>query len=290
MSQKENKTKILISIYELNQMFILNKADGFLIGNNEFGTRLTNSYSINEINQAIEMAKSLKKEIFLVANQMMTDNKIKDFNGFLNKVNLKDLNGIIVGDIGAGLEALEIDRNINIIYNPETLLASSFDFNYVKEYGFMGGFIAKEITLGDILTITSNRKVKSFMVGHGHLNMFYSKRPLVSNFLEHSNLEKDLKYLQNLTITEEKRAGENMPILEDDAGTHVFRSKIFSSYKYLDKLIGEIDYLILDTLFFDDSYGFKLLELYKSNNDLFTDSEKELFDDGFMNKKTIYKR
>ena len=290
MSQKESNLKILITIYELNQMFILNKADGFLIGNNEFGTRLTNSFETDEINKAINTAKSLKKEIFLVANQMMTDKKLNDFNEFLQKINYKNLSGVIVGDIGAGLEVLAIDSKINVIYNPETLLASSFDFNYTKEFGFVGGFIAKEITLEDILEITKQKEVKAFMVGHGHLNMFYSKRPLISNFLKYSNSDKDLKYLQNITITEEKRLDQNMPILEDDAGTHVFRPNIFSSYNYLEKLENEIDYLILDTLFLSDDYGYKLLELYKSNSDLFSEEEKKLFDDGFMHKKTIYKR
>jgi U32 family peptidase len=79
------------------------------------------------------------------------------------------------------------------------------------------------------------------------------------------------------------------------AGTHVFRSTVFSSIDHLDELNKHIDYLVIDTLFKDDLYAKKVSELYRyKSKDQKKINEikalyKEEWDQGFFYKKTIYK-
>jgi putative protease len=269
--------------------------DGFLIGNEQFGTRLTKSFSINEINNAIEIAYDLKKEFFLVCNQMFNDDQLESFKSFLNELDLNHITGVIVGDIGALRVLSRSGYQSKAIYNPETLLTNVYDVNFLSDEFIMGVYLAKEITLDDIKTISEQKKLKLFMVGHGHLNMFYSKRQLVENFVTYNAEDNIYHNQQNLKIIEENRKDEAYPILEDHAGTHVFRSKVFNTLNHLSSLSQMIDYLVIDTLFKDDEYAKRILPLYfnqEINQEIISELKKtynEQWDEGFFYTKTIYK-
>jgi U32 family peptidase len=288
--------KILITLYDIKNLKSLSQAvDGFIIGNEKFAARLTHSFNIEEINKIIMLAHEYKKEIFLQANQMLDDDLLDQFSVFLDKIDTKNLSGIIVTDIGSVMRLKSKGLSGKAIYNPETLLTNRYDFNFLKTEGILGAYIAKEITLEDVLEISKHKEVKLFMVGHGHLNMFYSKRQLIHNFMDYQHMENKYHNKQNLKIVEEQRSEEPYPILEDMAGTHVFRSTVFSSIDHLDELNKHIDYLVIDTLFKDDLYAKKVSELYRyKSKDQKKINEikalyKEEWDQGFFYKKTIYK-
>jgi U32 family peptidase len=288
--------KILTTLYSINEIDHLSKlCDGFILGNKTYGTRLTHSFSAVEINKAIALAKSLNKEIFLAANQMLDDTLLESFNSFLDDIHTKDLTGIIVADIGTIMELKAKGLETKAIYNPETLLTNTYDFNFLSKENILGAYVAKEITLEDVKQISKDKKIKLFMVGHGHLNMFYSKRQLVQNFMEFVDQDNIYHEKQNLKIIEEQRSEEPYPILEDQAGTHVFRSHVFASYKHLNELSPLLDYLVLDTIFKDDAYALKVLPIYKKeqfNDEMIDDIQKayhESWDEGFFYTKTVYK-
>jgi putative protease len=288
--------KILTTIYDIKNMKSLSHmSDGFIIGNEKFAARLTHSFSIEEINQAILTANQLNKEIFLQANQMLHDHLLDDFSLFLDQIDTKHVTGIIVTDVGSVMRLKSKGLADKAIYNPETLLTNKYDFNFLKKEGILGAYIAKEITLEDVLEISKHKEIKLFMVGHGHLNMFYSKRQLIHNFMDYQNLDNSYHNKQNLKIIEEQRPEEPYPILEDMAGTHVFRSQVFASLDYLDTLNKHVDYLVVDTIFKDDLYAKKILELYKHRTydqkriDDIKALYKENWDSGFFYKKTVYK-
>ena len=100
--------------------------------------------------------------------------------------------------------------------------------------------------------------------------------------------------LQDLKIVEENRKDDPYPILEDQAGTHVFRSQMFSSLKHLEELKQSVDYLVIDSLFKDDDYAVKVLKMYKDGKedheviDQLKEKYQEVWDEGFFYKKTIY--
>ncbi len=286
--------KILTTVYDLNQINQLSNADGFLIGHEAYGTRLTKSYEPSEINQAIDIATNLNKEIFLVANQMFDDHMIESFKKFLNEISIDKLTGIILADVGIYYALNKMGLASKVIYNPETLMTNYYDFNFLVPTGIYGVYVAKEITLEDIKLISSKKQSKLFMVGHGYLNMFYSKRQLVDNYMNFIGEENYLHNSQTLKIIEEKRSQEPYPILEDKAGTHVFRSKVFDSVDYLDELKEFVDYLVIDTIFENDQYAKDIIDMYKGMNGLSREEAQEKYDEtwdhGFFFKKTIYKQ
>lgn len=289
--------KLLTTIYDLNHLESLSEhVDGFIIGNHQFGARLTKSFEKDEILSALDQTKKLGKELFLACNQIFNDTQLESFKNWITELPVSSFEGIVVADLGAYRILEKMGFSDKVIYNPETLAANVYDFNFLSTFKIKGVYVAKEITLEDIIYIAERKNYQMFMVGHGHLNMFYSKRQLIDNFMNFNVEENIYHERQDLKIIEENRLNEPFPILEDQAGTHVFRSNVFSSLQHLEELNKHLDYLVIDTLFKDDDYAKMVLPMYKdrqSNQQMIDQIQlkyDEKWDEGFFYKKTIYKQ
>ncbi|MGI6781851.1 MAG: peptidase U32 family protein [Acholeplasmataceae bacterium] len=284
--------KFLITLHNINNLDKLNEADGYIVGTSLFSVRLTKSFSLDEINYLILYSKINNKEIYLNLNKMFYDEDFPKIDDFLNLISLNDLTGIIVSDIGLLYHLMQMNLNNKLIWQSETLTTNTFDFNYLQDFNIKGAFTAKEITLKDILKIGNNKKYELYINGHGYYNMFYSKRKLISNFQnEYDLLDLGDKYKYHLT--EMQRENEKYPILEDDNGTHVFRSNVTNSFNVLNDLKEVVDYFVIDTIFKDDKYGQIMLDLYKHGykEEVVTSLKErysEKWDDGFFFEKTVY--
>lgn len=286
--------KTLITCHDsTNIELLLAHTDGIIVGNKHVGTRLTQSFDPHEINVMAREVKALQKEIFIQANQMMMDADLMHFSSWLDELEFKYIDGIIVADLGALVLLKEKGLHRKAIYNPETLITNSYDFNFLEHFELFGVYAAKEITIADLKKMGEEKRVHMFMVGHGHLNMFYSKRKLVKNYLDFLHEDITLQDRQDLLISEEHRKEDPYPILEDEAGTHVFRSQVIHALNQWDQLSSFIDYMVIDTLFKDDRYGALVAEMYQRRDNVLKEKiEKEfheVWDEGFFFKKTIYK-
>lgn len=284
--------KKLITIFNIDDVKRLSdKVDGFIFGNNIYGTRLASSFSVEEITVLINEIHLYQKESFILANKMLFDSDLKPFKLFLQSLPMHLVTGVIVGDLGAFNLLKKMGYSDKVVYNPETLLTNVYDFNMLSDDNIFGAFVSKEITLEETIYIAKNKKSKVFLVGHGHLNMFYSKRKLIKNHNEFYHIDRELKDNYNLTIKEERR-DDNYPILEDDSGTHVFRSNVKNSIKEYDELEKYIDYFVIDTIFKDSNYNELILDVYnkKIDEEIIKEKYNEKWDTGFYYIKTIYKQ
>lgn len=289
--------KKLVTLFKIESIDSLAPfTDGFILGQNGVSTRLTRDFSTNEIIEASQKIHRMNKSCFIMMNRILHDQDASVYQSFIESIDGDAITGYIVGDIGV----LSIGKSLGIshkmVYNPETLITNVFDAHFYHALGIKGVYLSKEITLDDILLIGKNRPYKLFAYGHGYLNMFYSKRQLIEAYFENKH-QKNLHHDQrNLTVVEEKRPEFRYPILEDEAGTHVFRNHVFSSLNHLKELEQAIDYLVFDTVFHDDIYALDILKLYQTetslNNDIVKQIQQiyhEVWDEGFFFKKTVYK-
>lgn len=284
--------KILTTIHGLDRLKLIKHVDGFIVGNKSVSVRLTSSFEVNEINRVIEYCFVNRLESFVLANKMFKQQEFGMFKEFIKSLQTDLVTGIIVGDLGALNILDEMGLSRKAVYNPNTLNTNYVDFNFLKEYKIKGSFVANEITLEDILKIGQNKQYKMFLVGHGHVPMFYSIRPLVSNFKEQYGLKFD-EHSRKLTLTESKRDDRYFPILEDDNGTYVFRDTVLTSFNCLEQLETVVDYFVVNTLFKDDEYGTFVAELYKNKRhdkrfaQYIKERYDETWDDGFYDLKTV---
>jgi U32 family peptidase len=289
--------KKLVTLFKIESIPMLSPwVDGFILGQNGVSTRLTRSFSTEEIIEASKQMKTLNKGCFVIMNRILHDSDANRYETFIEAVESDAITGYIVGDIGV----LSIGKSLGIahkmIYNPETLITNVFDAHFYNSLGIQGVYLAKEITLEDIETIGKNRPYQLFAYGHGYLNMFYSKRQLIEAYFENKHQNNDFHEARNLSVVEEKRPEFRYPILEDEAGTHVFRNHVFSSLNHLKTLAQSIDYLVMDTVFHDDNYALDVLKVYSDVANLadtkvieLQNKYHEVWDEGFFFKKTVYK-
>lgn len=271
-------------------------ADIFFIGNSSFGNRLVHSFSTLEITEANNLIKSLNKEIYIVMNLIVHNENLKSLKEFLDFIKELDVDGIIFGDLAVYQLAKKIDIENKLIYSPETLNTNFYDPIFWSKQGIKGLTISKEITLEDIKQISKDKKLEISLIGHGHLNMFHSRRPLIENFFKYTNKEYD-EYIENrnLRVVEEIR-NESYPIFQDNHGTHIFRDKSLESYQEVNILSEYLDIFIIDGIFKDNKYLIKTLKHYKElldgNSDMDAKSISKLYegnhDSGFLYKKTVY--
>ena len=283
----------LTSIKELSD----NGADIFIIGNEQYANRLVYSFSNEEIREASKLIKSINKEIYINLNLIVHNNDLESIHEFLILIKELNVDGIIFGDLGVYQLAKKLNIESKLIYNPETLNTNYYDPVFWKNKDILGLTISKEITIEDIAIIANNSDIEISLIGHGHLNMFHSRRPLIENYFKYTNSEYE-NYIENrnLRLIEEIR-DESYPIFQDSHGTHIFRDKSLESFQEVNKLKDILDIFIIDGIFKDTTYLLETLKNYKELLLLPDYKEKALeisklyekdHDSGFLYKKTVY--
>lgn len=290
--------KIAVTPFSVSSISKLSKegADIFILGNEKYANRLVYSFSTIEITEAKSNILELGKELYINVNLILHNQDIEDVTGFLSFLKELEVDGIIFGDLGVYMLAKKLEIESKLIYNPETLNTNYYDTQFWNRKGIKGLTISKEITLEDIKEICQKKEVDVSIIGHGHLNMFHSRRPLVENFFKFTK-EEYQKYINNrsLKIVEEIR-NESYPIFQDNHGTHIFREKALESYQEINQLKDYIDVFIIDGIFKDTNYLIETISNYKAlieSNNLekakkFSKIYEEDHDSGFLYKKTVY--
>lgn len=290
--------KLAVTPFNVSSIERLSKAgaDIFIIGNEEYANRIVHSFSMVEITEAVSKIKSLQKEVYLNMNLIIHNSDIERVSDFLEFVDTLEVDGIIFGDLGLYMIARKKQMHGLLIYNPETLNTSYYDPTYWEKKGIKGITIAREITMHDISEISKRSNIEISIIGHGHLNMFHSRRPLIENFFKYTKEEYE-KYIENrnLRIVEEIR-NEEYPIFQDNHGTHIFREKALESYREINELKNYLDMFIIDGIFKNTNYLEETLRNYKvllqKEDKKFAEKLTKIYakdhDSGFLYKKTVY--
>lgn len=290
--------KIAVTPFSVSSIEKLSKegADIFILGNEKYANRLVNSFSTIEITEARNVIKELGKELYINLNLMLHNRDIEEVTKFLTFLQELDVDGIFFGDLGVYMIAKKLGIENVLIYNPETLNTNYYDTHFWSKKGIKGLTISKEITLEDINEICTKKELDVSIIGHGHLNMFHSRRPLIENFFKYSRDEYE-KFInnRNLKIVEEIR-NESYPIFQDNHGTHIFREKALESYQEINTLKNNLDVFIIDGIFKDTNYLVETVSNYKALLEPKNQHKAAVFskiyerdhDSGFLYKKTVY--
>ena len=276
--------KILSTLHDSQNLDdVLKVADGVIIGDAMYAKALTHDFK-EEMFDIIEKTHQQQKEIFILFNRLYTDKELLEIKTYIKRFPVNKITGFIGADIGLISIFKAFGLESKFIYNPETLLTNDEDFNDLVSEGIMGAFVSKEITLEDIIEIGKLKQYQLFYFGHGHMSMFYSKRQMLDTFSDYQNKPNTLHHDKTLTLKEFKRVDETYPVLEDEAGTHVFRGAVFNSFKAINELKNHVNYFVVDTLFLDDEYAIKVIPMYQkgSLDETLLKQYNQVFHDGFL--------
>lgn len=250
----------------------------------DFTAKKISKFSLKEIE---ELQNEYPNQIYLLINKMIHEDDLEKLTEFLKSIKLLNISGIVIADLTVYVLAKKLDLEHLIIYQPGTMNTDTYSEKYFSDRKIKGITISREITLEEIKEFGKN-SIELSLIGHGYLDMFYSKRKLVTNYLIHKQITGiDLKNNYNLRLNEEIRENEYYPIFEDDFGTYIFRSKKLISFNEMNIFKELIKDFFIERIFLTDEELINSIQLYKNQITMSEFLQKYPdYDAGFYYKRT----
>ena len=121
--------------------------------------------------------------------------------------------------------------------------------------------MAREITLEEIERIAEKRSEIEVLI-HGRFSIMHSRRMLLTNYFSFLGKKHDIRGKRNLALREATRVAL-MPIVEDEAGTHVFSEYTQQSFAQIADLSSAgVERFRIDSIFHDDDWSVQALKDY----------------------------
>ena len=232
----------------------------------------------NSIYFTIEDIKSIinltSKEICVSINKIMHNEDLDLLEQTLIKLNKINISKIFFYDVSVMNICNRLNIKKQLVIFQDHLNASLYSNNFYKNRGIAYSVITNDITLDEINEIGKYNKL--MLISYGYLPIFYSRRHLVSNYLEY------IKEDKTHTMYYIKNKEDKYPILEEKEGTTIYTKDAINLINELDKI--NVDYIILNAFNIDDDEFMYMLDRYINNRK--TSREEYI---GFLNKKSVYK-
>ena len=256
-----NKESILIRI---NNKRDLEKYEKIGINNFLFAVEdFSIGYNAFNLDELLELNKTYN--IFISMNRIFNTFDIENIKKLKDK--FSKFKYIFFEDIA--IYNIFKDTNVNLIMNSNHFLTSINIINFWTSLVY-STTISNELTKEEVKYILDNANKPLILNVFGLNNIMYSRRKLLSNFNTKFNLDKRNKIILNEGVSK-----QSFLVKETEYGTIFFNNKYYNIIPYIENFNKDnILYYLIDT---DLDYN----ELIKLDN--------SSFDDGFMNKKTIYK-
>lgn len=214
---------------------------------------------------ALSTIKEHNMKVYAYLNKMIHETDLFELESWLSFLKEINIDGIVINDFTVYVMAEKLGLQNKIIYQPGTMNTNSFDAQYLSGR-IKGMTLSKEITFDEIDAIVkSTKEIEFSILGHGFIDMFYSKRKLLTNYYLHKNLTSNhIQNNFNYVLEEKTRSNERYPIFEDKEGTHIFRDKKLNSFTELQFLDLYIKDFFIERIFIDDQEYFDSIKAYKS--------------------------
>jgi U32 family peptidase len=307
------KTELLVTPLSVNDILPLAEAgaDAFVVGEQRYGLRLAGEFNREQVKQAIELAHSKEKKVYVAMNAIFHNEKMDELSDYIKFAAEANADAIIFGDPAVLMTAREAAPNMKLHWSTETLGTNWFSCNYWGEKGAKRAVLAREINMDAIVEIKENAEVEIEVQVHGMSCMFQSKRSLLGNYYEYQGkvMEIENRKMEKNMFIHDKERENKYPIFEDENGTHIMSPNDIciidelqelleagvDSFK-IDGILKSSDYLIAVTKAYREA-----IDLFFKDSDLYDDKKDELLeaieavqpenrklDTGFFFKETVY--
>lgn len=234
------------------------------IGVEGYSVRTARLFSREEAAVIAAACRNLGLRWEIVFNRLWMEEELPEMEAKLKQIQSWNPDGIVYMDPAVFMLAKVLGIQDRLIYAPDTLTTNSQDIQLMLDMGVGRVVLAAEITLEEILQIAEKVEGSRLELQiHGRQVMAYSRRPLVSNYLQmiHKTVE-DLPHQRGLYLIEATRSGK-MPILEEVAGAAVYMESTLCSFAQIRQLAASgIGSFAMDSLFSCDQQLIEARQAY----------------------------
>lgn len=257
------KNKIIININNLNEIEEYKK-----IGITNF-LFAVNDFSIGYKSFSLSAIKNTNENCYLLINRIMDTKSIDEFKSIIPELDF--VKGIFFEDLG--IYQILKKTNIPLIYNQTQFATNTLSINHWLDR-VDTAVVSNSLCENEIINIIDNVKKPIIFNVFAKNMVMYSRRHLITNYNNFYNIKSDKHVL-----IEETFKGKTFEVKEDKNGTVIFNDMYFNYLNIIPKL--------------NDN---NILFYYINNLDLTPNDIKDVInnqfnqsDDGFLNKKTIFK-
>ncbi len=276
--------------------YIKKGCDAFLFSIKDLSINNRNAIGITVLRN-IKSTLDKKIELYLRIDKNMMNSDLEKLEKTLLKIENIGVNGIIFYDLAVLKIATKLNLKTPLILGQNFLVNNYETINYYHSKGVAKVIISGENTTEEIIEMKKNVNIPVMINIFGYQLMSFSKRKLLTNYFK--NYKKPM-LKQNYLIKDDRNI--DYPIVEDKDGTKIYSNNILNGIMEINKLKeSNIEYVILKEYLLKHPDFMKILEIYqeviKKNVEDSWIRAKRLeiikmysnFDDGFFNKKTIFK-
>ena len=240
---KSNQVELLAPAgnFEKLEIAIHYGADAVYLGGKDFSLRnFSGNFRLEEIKQAVVYAHDHGVKVYVTVNIYARNDEQPHIARYLEKLGALGPNGVIVADPGVFLAARELMPHIPLHLSTQANSTNYKTVEFWERLGIRRINMARELTLAEIKTIGERTRIEIEAFVHGAMCIAYSGRCLLSGFMANRHSNRGMcahpcrwKY----ALMEETRAGQYMPIAEDDRGTYIFNSKDLCMIEHIPAMI-----------------------------------------------------
>lgn len=238
--------EIILKVNEKGYKDFLNTdINSFIIGLKDFCHNQEFSLSINELPKCVKEIKENNKNVYLNINLFALERDLIKFKKIINKIIFLDIDGFIVSDLGIFNTLKKIGIANKVTLDLQTYVTNKYSAQSLLNLGAKRVCLAKEITLDDIIEISTFNNGNVEILAQGFYPITYSKRPILKCYYDNLKLKDNSNSLHY--IKEENRESYYM-LKEDKKNLSVFYDKEYSIFNYLKILIdNKVTHFRIDT-------------------------------------------
>jgi putative protease len=286
-------------------------ADAFVVGEQRYGLRLAGEFNRKEVKQAVELAHSKGKKVYIAMNAIFHNEKIEELSDYIRFAAETSADAIIFGDPAVLMAARETAPTMKLHWSTETTGTNWYTCNYWGRKGAKRAVLAREINMDSIVEMKEHAEVEIEVQVHGMSCMFQSKRSLLGNYYEYQGkvMEIENRKMQEKMFLHDKERANKYPIFEDENGTHIMSPNDICIIDELQEMLeAGVDSFKIDGILKSPEYILAVtkayreaIDLYFEDSDLYDSKKDELLaameeiqpanrplDTGFFFKETVY--
>ena len=276
--------ELIASVYSLNDIprYTELGMTGCILSCDYFATRHGKYYTKEEIEKAVKENTGIK--FYTNINRIFAQDELELLKEHLTWCKEVGFAGIYYSDPAVYMVAKSLGIHDILIFNQDTVLTNSLDIQGYLDLGIKRCVISREITLDEIKGIISRCGPKLELMVHGHMNLSYSKRRLVSCYFDEIGADLDTNCMYTL---EEETRKDKMFITQDDQGTHIFTGTRLQMLEEVKEL--NLQAIRIETIFMNAEEIAKAISAYNkvlNHEEVDTTFSGELYTSGYLYQKT----
>ena len=227
--------------YEKLEIAVHYGADAVYLAGKDFSLRnFSGNFTETELEQAVAFAHKHNVKVYVACNIYSRDHDHPALDDFLAFLKLLQPDGLIVSDPGIVLSAQKLAPEIPLHLSTQASTTNSRAVAFWKKQGVTRINVARELSLDEIKTISTNVAMEIEAFVHGAMCISYSGRCLLSSFMENRDGNRGMcchPCRFSYAVVEAKRPGQYYPLAEDQRGSYIFNSLDLCMIEHLPKMI-----------------------------------------------------